>query len=153
MLLSQQIEELHLPHAEAAVAKYILEQGSQLKGMSTRKIVSKAYTTLTKLVWLVQRLGFEGWPDFFTAFLEEFEYLERHFNKIDANCPFSKSDNQTTIANKIAALYVDSIQDTMALLDYEELHQAVRCLIKSKNIYLVGLSFSIDCTWFFKRNM
>ena len=50
MLLSQQIEELHLPHAETAVAKYILEQGSQLKGMSTRKIVSKAYTTLTKLV-------------------------------------------------------------------------------------------------------
>lgn len=153
MLLSQQIEELHLPHAEAAVAKYILEQGSQLKGMSTRKIASKAYTTPATLVRLGQRLGFEGWTDFFTAFLEEREYLERHFNKIDANCPFSKSDNQTTIANKIAALHIESIQDTMALLDYNQLQKAVNCLLKSQNIYLVGVSVSLDCTWLFKRNM
>ena len=153
MLLSQQIEELHLPHAEAAVAKYILEQGSQLKGMSTRKIASKAYTTPATLVRLGQRLGFEGWTDFFTAFLEEREYLERHFNKIDANCPFSKSDNQTTIANKIAALHVESIQDTMALLDYNQLQKAVNCLLKAQNIYLVGVSVSLDCTWLFKRNM
>ena len=153
MLLSQQIEELHLPHAEAAVAKYILEQGSQLKGMSTRKIASKAYTTPATLVRLGQRLGFEGWTDFFTAFLEEHEYLERHFNKIDANCPFSKSDNQTTIANKIAALHVESIQDTMALLDYNQLQKAVNCLLKAQNIYLVGVSVSLDCTWLFKRNM
>ena len=153
MLLSQQIEELHLPHAEAAVAKYILEQGSQLKGMSTRKIASKAYTTPATLVRLGQRLGFEGWTDFFTAFLEEREYLERHFNKIDANCPFSKLDNQTTIANKIATLHMESIQDTMALLNYDELYKAVDCLLKSKNIYLVGVSVSLDCTWLFKRNM
>ena len=121
--------------------------------MSTRKIASKAYTTPATLVRLGQRLGFEGWTDFFTAFLEEREYLERHFNKIDANCPFSKLDNQTTIANKIAALHIESIQDTMALLDYNQLQKAVDCLLKAQNIYLVGVSVSLDCTWLFKRNM
>lgn len=153
MLLSQQMEGMNLPHAEAGVAKYLLEQSSQLRGMSTRQIASKTYTTPATLVRLGQRLGFEGWTDFFTAFLEERDYLDRHFQKIDANRPFVAGNSQTVIANKIATLHQESIADTIALLDYQQLEQAVQCLLHAKNIYLVGVSVSLDCTWLFKRKM
>lgn len=153
MLLSQQLEEMDLPHAEAGVVHTLLEKGSALRGASTRQIAAAAYTTPATLVRLGQRLGFEGWTDFFEAFLQERDYLDRHFQKIDANRPFEAGDSRTVIANKIATLHQESIQDTMALLDYGELDRAVGLLLAARNIYLVGVSVSLDCTLLFKRKM
>ena len=153
MLLTQKIEVMDLPSAEKTAANYLLAQGSKLKGLSTRKIASDAYTTPATLVRLGQRLGYEGWTDFFEAFMEEREYLERHFQNIDANHPFSPDDSTTTVANKIASLHRESITDTMSLLDYDVLEQAVNCMLRSRTIYLVGVCVSLDCTWLFKRNM
>lgn len=153
MLLTQQMEEMNLPSAEKTAASYLLAKGSQLKGMSTRKIAADAFTTPATLVRLGQRLGFEGWTDFFEAFLEERNYLERHFQNIDANRPFSPKDSHTAIANKIAVLHQESISDTMSLLNYDILKQAVDCMLRSRNIYLIGVSISLDCTWLFKRHM
>lgn len=101
MLLTQRIEEMDLPSAEKTAANYLLAQGSKLKGRSTRKIATDAYTTPATLVRLGQRLGYEGWTDFFEAFLEEREYLEEHFQNVDANRPFTQDDSQTAVANKI----------------------------------------------------
>ena len=153
MLLSQQLEEMDLPHAEAGVVHTLLEKGSALRGASTRQIAAAAYTTPATLVRLGQRLGYEGWTDFFEAYLEERDYLDRHFQKIDANRPFDKGDSQTVIANKIATLHQESIQDTMALLNYDELQKAAALLLAARNIYLVGVSISLDCTLLFKRKM
>lgn len=105
-----------MPHAEAGVVRTLLDRGSALRGLSTRRIAAEAFTTPATLVRLGQRLGYEGWADFFEAFLEEREYLDRHFQKIDANRPFEAGDSQTVISNKIAALHQESIQDTLALL-------------------------------------
>lgn len=153
MLLTQRIEEMNLPSAERTAANYLLAQGSQLKGRSTRKIASDAFTTPATLVRLGQRLGYEGWADFFAAYLEEREYLERHFQHIDANRPFEPGDSMTVVANKIAALYTESISDTMSLINYDVLEKAVACMLRSKNILIVAVSISLDSTWLFKRKM
>lgn len=89
MLLNQKMKEMHLPHAEAGVVQYLLAQGSAVRGLSTRRIASECYTTPPTPVRLGQRLGFEGWADFIDAFLDEQDYVERHFQQIDANRPFS----------------------------------------------------------------
>lgn len=153
MLLTQKIEEMDLPSAEKTAADYILSQGSKLKGRSTRKIASDAFTTPATLVRLGQRLGYEGWTDFFEAFLEERQYLEQHFQHVDANRPFASSDSATIVANKIAALHTESIADTMSLINYDILEQAVDCMLRSRNILIMALSVSLDCTWLFKRKM
>ena len=153
MLLTQQLEEMALPHAEESVVRTLLDKGSALRGASTRQIAAAAYTTPATLVRLGQRLGYEGWADFFEAFLQERDYLDRHFQKIDANRPFDAGDSQTVIANKIATLHQESIQDSMALLDYAQLQKAVSLLLAARNIFLVGVSVSLDCTLLFKRKM
>lgn len=140
MLLNQKMKEMHLPHAEAGVVQYLLAQGSAVRGLSTRRIASECYTTPPTLVRLGQRLGFEGWADFIDAFLDEQDYVERHFQQIDANRPFSPGSSPATIANKIATLQQESIQDTIALLDYHMLQKAVNCLLRTRNVYLVGVS-------------
>ncbi len=52
MLLTQRIEEMDLPSAEKTAANYLLAQGRKLKGKSTRRIASEAYTTPATLVRL-----------------------------------------------------------------------------------------------------
>lgn len=153
MLLNQKMKEMHLPHAEAGVVQYLLAQGSAVRGLSTRRIASECYTTPPTLVRLGQRLGFEGLADFIDAFLDEQDYVERHFQQIDANRPFSPGSSPATIANKIATLQQESIQDTIALLDYHMLQKAVNCLLRTRNVYLVGVSISLDCTYQFKHQM
>lgn len=153
MLLIQRMEEETLSHSEKVAAEYLLGQGSKLKGCSTRQIAAAAYVTPATLVRLGQRMGYEGWKDFFAAFLDEAEYLDRHFQQIDANRPFTAADNQTVIANKIATLYQESIADTLSLLDPVQLQKAVSCLHRSAHVYMVGASISLDCAWLFKRSM
>lgn len=57
MLLTQQLEEMDLPHAEAGVVRTLLDRGSALRGLSTRRIAAEAFTTPATLVRLGQRLG------------------------------------------------------------------------------------------------
>ena len=153
MLLTQRMEEMELTAAERAAANYLLAQSSKLKGLSTRRIAADAFTTPATLVRLGQRLGYDGWADFFEAFLEECLYFERHFQQVDANRPFAAGDSTSVVANKIAALHTESIADTMSLLDYEVVEEVVACMQRSRNILVMALGISLDCTWLFKRKM
>ena len=100
MLLTQRIEEMDLPSAEKTAANYLLAQGRKLKGQSTRRIASEAYTTPATLVRLGQRLGYEGWTDLELAWnyaeIDEKEvakeYLENVEKYLDINSDAVKED-------------------------------------------------------------
>ena len=77
----------------------------------------------------------------------------KNFQNINANRPFSQEDSYTAVANKIGALYHESINDTLSLLDYSVLEKAVSCMLNSHNIFIIAVSVSLDMTWNFKRNM
>src|SRR5699024_4409298 len=54
------------------------------------------------------------------------------------NRPFVKNDSLATIANKMASLDQNTIQDTLSLLDYQEIQKAQDILLKAKNIKIFG---------------
>ena len=125
MLITEQLEHTKLSNAEASVAQFILKEKKNLKGLTTRQIAAMGYTTPSTLVRLGQRLGYHGWSDFLEDFLDEVDYLERYFQNVDANRPFLPSDDTKTVANKIATLCKESIDDTMEMMDYDAIEQAV----------------------------
>ena len=153
MLLTERIEHIKLSNAEKEVAKFILKEKNNLKGLTTRQIASMGYTTPSTLVRLGQHLGYQGWSDFWEAFLDEVDYLERFFLNVDANKPFNSNDDTKTIANKIATLCKESIDDTMEMIDYNIIKKSVDLMIRSKKIYIVAISTSMDCCRLFKSDM
>lgn len=153
MLLTERIENAKLSNAEKEVAKFILSQKNNLKGLTTRQIASMGYTTPSTLVRFGKHLGYRGWSDFLEAFLDEVDYLERFFKNIDVNKPFEPQDDTKTIANKIVTLCKESIDDTMKMIDYNVIKQSVDLMISSKKIYIVAISTSMDCCRLFKSNM
>ncbi len=71
-----------------------------------------------------------------TEFLAEQTYLQTYFEDVDANFPFQTNDGIMTIANKIASLERTTIDDTLSLLNHDDLQKAKQLLLtpnKSKS--------------------
>ena len=49
-------------------------------------------------------MGYSGWNQFKEDFILELQYLNSHFQQINANTPFNSQDNIIKIANKIGTL-------------------------------------------------
>lgn len=88
-------------------------------------------------------MGFSGWNELKEKLLEEIKYLNSHFGKVDANFPFQKEDSLMAVANKIGTLKIETINDTVELLDFEELHKVIHYLNLADRIFIFGTSVSL----------
>lgn len=138
MLLVEQMKSEHFSDAEQILVDYILDQPEQLHAMTTTQMAKITHTNPTSLIRVAKKLGYNGWTDFRKAYLEEWTYLNSHYNSVDANLPFSKDDSLINIANKIATLEQNTIKDTLSLIDYQELQKAQDLLLNASEIKLFG---------------
>lgn len=134
MLIIEKMEETAFSATEKELINYILEQKYDIKDKTTKQISVETATNPSMLVRIAKKLGFHGWVELKEAFLEEVRYLESNFESIDANLPFSGTDNYMTIAGKLAQLHQFTISDSLSLLQYENLSKAVQIIAKAENI-------------------
>lgn len=152
MLIVHKIEQTHFSASEAIIVDYILKQGQDIKHMSAHAIAKETFTSPPLLVRIAKKLGFSGWNDFKEAYVKELEYLFSQ-QDIDASIPFLISDDMMTIANNIGQLQIDTIKDTLSLLDHDHLQTALRVLRKTKIIDIYGVSTNILFAEEFKNKL
>lgn len=138
MLIIEQMKSEHFSDAEQTLVEYMTENPQSLENMTTTSLAQITHTNPTSLIRVAKKLGFKGWTDLKDAYLKEWHYLNSHYNSIDANLPFEKQDNLLSIANKLATLEHNTIQDTLSLLDYQNLLRAQEKLLKAKEIKIFG---------------
>lgn len=154
MLLNQRIEKLnHISSSEQLIADYILQHKYAIKDMSTRDIAKVTYTSSATIVRFSQKLGYEGFNDLKNDYIKELQYTDTHFKDIDANYPFKKSDSLNEIAGKMNILLKETIDDSLSLIDFEELHHAIQLLNNAINIHVFGLGNSLLFGEHFKHQM
>ncbi len=155
MYLFQQIEEVILKYNDTrrAVGEFVLKEKSNLRHMSMNEVAKKTYTSKATLVRFAKTIGYSGWREFITAFMEEVLYEERSRAEVDPNFPFQEQDSYESIANKIGVLQTESISDTINVLDINMLNQAVNILINAKTITLFCISPYIYLAEIFRRKM
>jgi len=134
MLLIEKIKETNFSPAEQLLIDYILKKSSAIENQTIKEIAQATYVHPSTLIRIAKKLGFNGWSDLKSAFLEEQRYLNSHFEEIDANLPFKKNDGLLTIAQKIAALEQTTIEDTLSLLRHDDLKKAANLLDQAKEI-------------------
>lgn len=134
MLLIERLKNDSFSDAEQSLVNYLIEHPEQLHDMTTQKLADLTHTNPTSLIRVAKKLGFIGWIDLKEAYLEEWRYLNSHFTTIDANFPFSPSDHLISIANKISALQQNTLQDTLSLIDPENLQLAQHLLLDADEI-------------------
>ena len=142
MLIIQKMEVIKLSSNEEIIKNFILENKEQLKNLTLKQIAAKIYVSPAALVVFAKKMGYSGWNEFKEDFILELQYLNSHFQQIDANIPFNSQDNIMKIANKIGTLQKETIDDTLTLLDHDSLQQALTLIKNCSAIYLFGTSMS-----------
>jgi DNA-binding MurR/RpiR family transcriptional regulator len=154
MLISNKLESIDsLSKSEEVLANYIISEKENIKNLSTKDLANATYTSPSTVVRLSQKLGFSGWNEFKEKYIEELQYLNRHYTSVDPNFPFDAQDTYMNIASKIANLAAESITDTLSLLKNEDLKKAVALLDKAQRINVYGTSSSLLMAYDFKHKM
>lgn len=139
--------------AEQAIIQWILLHKEAVLPLSTNALAQKTFTSPATIVRLCQKLGLKGYNDFKIKLSGEFEYLAMHKGKVDVNYPFNKEDDLKTISQRLAQLSKDSMEETLALLDYEELEKIVNTLYNAKQIDVYATSFPLSYAVDFQLRM
>ncbi|WP_125591224.1 MurR/RpiR family transcriptional regulator [Companilactobacillus jidongensis] len=140
MLLQEKINSTNFSNNEQIVVNFIEQNQESINNYSTTQIAKETYTSPSVLIRIAKKLGFNGWLELKNTYVEELTYLHKHFKSIDANIPFSRNDSLISISNKLGQLKIESIQDTLSLVDSKNLLQAIKLLDQSKKIGVFGLS-------------
>lgn len=138
MLLSEKMKQTDFSNAETALVTYILEKGTAIESMTIKEIAEANFVHPSTLIRVAKKLGYKGWLELRTEFLAEQTYLQTYFEDVDANFPFQTNDGIMTIANKIASLERTTIDDTLSLLNHDDLQKAKQLLLNAKQIKIFG---------------
>ncbi|MGT2847330.1 MurR/RpiR family transcriptional regulator [Streptococcus massiliensis] len=140
MLLNEKIEHTAFSAGEQAIIDYIQQERAAIAEQTTGQIAAATFTTKSTLVRLAQKLDFAGWTEFKKAYLAELDYLQRSSQQLDANFPFSKTDNLLEVAQKLVQLKQAALDDTLQLLSYKELKKASLMLYQARTIHVFAVS-------------
>lgn len=151
------IEKLNLKDSmsdtEKSIAEYLLDQGINIEKYSTRNLAEATYTSPATIIRFCKRIGLTGFDEFKEKFIQEINYLNQQSGKIDANFPFSKDDTIMKVSNNISHLYMDTIQDTMSLINYSSLQKAITILKYCDCISVFSAGTALNQAESFKEKM
>ena len=153
MLIQDRFEKCTFSNSERVVIDFILNQKMDIHNMTTKEIGEATYTAPSTLIRIAHKMGFQGWNELKSAYLQELKYLETHFCHVDANIPFLENDTIMSIASKIAILKKESIDDTLSLITHDDLQKAIQIIRKASSIHLFAVSNNLLITQEFKHNM
>lgn len=134
MLIIEHLKTLDFSEAENQIAAYLIKHPHELEQLTTQNLASFTHTNPNSVIRLAKKLGFDGWTSLRTAYQKEWQYLNSHFNVIDANIPFDNTDDVLTIMHKLAQLEQNTISDTVSLVERESLIKARDLLLEAKQI-------------------
>ena len=140
MLLTEKISQLKLSSAEQIIVQFMEEHPFELEQYAISELAKKIYVHPSSFIRLAKKLEFDGWISLRKAYTNEKSYLDARFQQIDPNLPFSKNDDELSIASRIAHLESITIMDSFELLTAKNLKVAKKILKNCKQIKIFGSS-------------
>lgn len=139
--------------SEKNVADYLLQKRLEIGQYSIRTLANAIYTLPATVIRLCKKLGFSGFEEFKEEFIKELQYLNQSSGAVDFNFPFEKEDTPMKVANNIATLYEETIQDTISLMQFGELRRATTLLHCHSKIYVYSAGTAINQAESFREKM
>jgi undecaprenyl diphosphate synthase len=93
---------------------YILSHKRELADLSIRDLAQRTYSSPAGIFRLCQKLGLKGYNEFKLRFISEFNRTEKAApgKEIKIKRPITSKDNPEGIVQKMAALEIESIEET-----------------------------------------
>ncbi len=126
-----------LTSAESRVAGYILENPDQIIHLSITELAEFAQTAEATIFRLCKRLGYGGYQAFKIALASD---LVKPLQNIHQE--ITPEDSLSTIAAKVFHSNMEALQDTLKLVNEEQLEKAVQALDQANRLEFYGLGGS-----------
>lgn len=153
LIIDKLRQSKELSRGEELIAEFIIQAGEEIKGYSARSIAKETYTSPATVLNLCKKIGIDGFNNFKEEYLKELEYINRNFGEIDANMPFDDGDTVPMIANKLGALYEETIKDTLSLFRNDMVQEAVEIIRGSAGIHVYSYGTALNIAESFKEKM
>jgi DNA-binding MurR/RpiR family transcriptional regulator len=122
-----------LPRSERKVADYVLNHSDQVIYSSVTDLAQTLEVSESTVVRFCQRLGYQGYPEFKVLLARD---LGTPFQ--DTYDTLDPGDDVTTIVRKTVQISVQALNDTLAVLDPNNVKEVVDLLINSHHVFLFG---------------
>ncbi|MBQ8510540.1 MAG: MurR/RpiR family transcriptional regulator [Clostridia bacterium] len=125
--------------SEKRIAKYIIDNPSEVVKMPIGDLADKCQTSKPTVVRLCKSLGYSGYKElcmYLNADIMLSENGEMTYKDINPN------DESPEIVAKVAENNIKAIKNTMEIMDYAELNRAVDLLMNARRIDFYGVGNS-----------
>ena len=136
-LLIKQIYD-KMTESEKKIADYVLVNSSEVYKFSASELANITKTSSSSVVRFSRKLGFEGFQEF------KIELAKDDINPVE-NIEYDYIDTEDNIREvivKTANKNIQSINDTISLLDEHTIEEAIQAIKNAKNIYIFGIGES-----------
>ncbi|MCI6277161.1 MAG: MurR/RpiR family transcriptional regulator [Clostridium sp.] len=134
--IEQHLEDF--TQSERKIAKYILENRQDVITLSAQEIGALTETSPASVVRFSRTLGYEGFQE---LKLEIAKTQNQDEEKIIDDI-IEKGDTIEEVVQKVANQGINTINNTVSLLNIEDFERAIEEIKKAKNIYLFGVGAS-----------
>ncbi len=130
-----------LSSSEKNIAKGLLDDPTLVVQYNIRELAARLYVSPATVVRLSKSLGFNGYREFKQAVVYE---LARYESNGKENLgDISKEDSIQEIAEKITHQNMQSLEETLELLDVDIVEQCVEHLCRCRHVLLFGMGASL----------
>ncbi len=125
--------------SEKKVAKYILENIEKIPDMNIKNLAVKSNSSESAIVRFCKRLEIKSYKK-----LKMYLYNENNISK-NNNITIEEiltDDNNKEIFKKIAAYNIKGIEDTLKVINYDKLDEAINTILNARKVIICGLGGS-----------
>ena len=126
--------------AEHGVLDFIISSPEEAAQYNVRQLADVAYTSPSTVVRLCKKLGFEGYRDLQKSLLLELAMRKQLQQKNEQY--IGHSGQVADVVNDITYRNINSLEDSMQLVDVETVQKSVDLICQASSILLFGLGAS-----------
>ncbi len=122
---------------EGEITRYLLGQGAAVAQRTISEVARAFGVSEAMIVKLAKRLGFSGYKDLKTKLVQYAQLPTTDmFEELSAN------DTTEQIVNKLFRTSIQALEETLAVLDLDDVERAVKILLAAGQVDLYGLGGS-----------
>lgn len=123
---------------EQAIARYILENPNKVSHSSISDLAKELDLADSTFFQFTKKLGYNGFKDFKMAMLMQ----EKDFPTFTIHENINECDTELTMAQKVFASNISTLQDTQKLLQQAELKKAAELINQAERLFFFGVGGS-----------
>lgn len=138
MILEKLAQESNLTPSEREIARFILAETTDLRGLSSEELGKRTYTSQATVTRLYQKLGYQTYREFIVALNEQLNERHRANNMIRDNRPFREDSTYADVIETLPHLYTKTAINTKLMLDEMVVKEVARQISHAQMVDIYG---------------